>query len=91
MCLCVCAHACGCVSERERAIKRCVRVSVRVRARACVRSQPAAESRQRRGTGRVGGEVMSGTRQRPTDEREGGEDEEEGRQGGGEIFLVLRC
>lgn len=52
-------------------------------ARVCVRSQPAAESRQRRGTGRVGGEVMSGTRQRPTDEREGGEEEEEGRQGGG--------
>lgn len=47
------------------------------RARVCMRSQPAAESRQRRGTGRVGGEVMSGTRQRPTDEREGGEDEEE--------------
>lgn len=78
--VCVCVHACGCVSERERAIKRCVLVSVR--ARVCVRSQPAAESRQRRGTGRVGGEVMSGTRQRPTDEREGGEDEEEARQGG---------
>lgn len=49
----------------------CVRVHAR--ARMCVRSPPAAESRERRGTGRVGGEVMSGTRQRPTDEggREG--------------------
>lgn len=62
-------------------------------ARACVCALPASSGKQAEaGNGRVGGEVMSGTRQRPTDEREGGEDEEEGRQGGGgEIFLVLRC
>lgn len=78
-------------SERQGAIKRwmCAAPAFPVfvcvaRACVCVRSPPAAESRERRGTGRVGGEVMSGTRQRPTDEREGG-----GGRGCGS-FLVLR-
>ncbi len=86
--VCVCARARQCTRvgacKSERAIKRwvceCVCVSLCVCVCACVcvcmRSPPAAESRERRGTGRVGGEVMSGTRQRPTDEREGGEGEE---------------
>lgn len=84
VCLCVCVCVCACLWVRVRARESYKEVCAcfRARARVCVRSQPAAESRQRRGTGRVGGEVMSGTRQRPTDEREGGEDEEEGRQGG---------
>lgn len=81
---CVSVCVCACLWVRVRARESYKEVCACFRARACVRSQPAAESRQRRGTGRVGGEVMSGTRQRPTDEREGGEDEEEG---GGGSFL----
>lgn len=77
-CVYVCVSDCVCVRESE---SSCVWVCASHRV--CVRSPPAAESRERRGTGRVGGEVMSGTRQRPTDERAGGG----GRAGS---FLVLR-
>ena len=84
--VCVCVSVCGCVCVRapERALAR---LGVCVSERLCVRSPPAAESRERRGTGRVGGEVMSGTRQRPTDESAG---RGGGGGGGGGGVLVLR-